>query len=189
MAYWFWIFFFYSLAGCFLERVYTRRTTGEARPARRCLLFLPLCPVYGLGVMAVLALPASMRQGLWLPVAGAAAATAVEFLYHWACEAWLGVKFWDYSHVRGNLQGRVCILFSLAWGGLSAVALTFLQPTLEAMIARIPAPVTFFTLLAFTADAVCSLRFLAVTHSVSALRGRALTYGSPDGGSRSSSQS
>ena len=173
MAYWFWIFFFYSLAGCFLERAYTHRTTGEAHPVRRCLLFLPLCPVYGLGVMAVLALPASMRQGLWLPVAGAAAATAVEFLYHWACEALLGVKFWDYSHVRGNLQGRGCLLFSLAWGGLTAAALTLVQPPLEAIIARIPPLVTYLMLLVFTADAVCTLRFLAVTHSVAALRGKA----------------
>ncbi len=172
MAYWFWVFIFYSLAGCFLERVYARRTTGETHPVRRCLLFLPLCPVYGLGAMAVLALPDSMRQGLWLPVAGAAAATAVEFLYHWACEALLGVKFWDYSHVRGNLQGRVCILFSLAWGALASMALLLIHPLLEAVIVRIPAPLTLLALLVFTADAVCTLRILLVTHSVAALRGK-----------------
>ena len=173
MAYWFWVFIFYSLVGCFLERVYARRTTGDPHPVRRCLLFLPLCPVYGLGGMAVLALPASMRAGLWLPVAGAAAATAVEFLYHWACEAILGVKFWDYSHVRGNLQGRVCILFSLAWGALASMALLLIHPTLEAIIARIPPLLTFLALLVFTADAVCTLRILSVTHSVAALRGKA----------------
>ena len=173
MAYWFWVFVFYSLAGCFLERAYAHRTTGEEHPVRRCLLFLPLCPVYGLGVMAVLALPASMRQGLWLPVAGAAATTLVEYFYHWACEALLGVKFWDYSGVFGNLQGRVCVLFSLAWGGLTALVLWFIQPPLETLIAGIPPIVTYLALLIFTADLVCSLRFLAVTHSVEALRGQA----------------
>jgi uncharacterized membrane protein len=171
LAYWFWVFLFYSLAGCFLERAYAHRTTGEEHPVRRCLLFLPLCPVYGLGVMAVLALPASMRQGIWLPVAGAAATTLVEYLYHWACEALLGVKFWDYSGVSGNLQGRVCIPFSLVWGGLISLVIWFIQPPLETLIARIPPIATYLMLLVFTADAVCSLRFLAVTHSVAALRG------------------
>jgi len=114
-----------------------------------------------------------MRQGLWLPVAGAAATTLVEYFYHWACEALLGVKFWDYSGVFGNLQGRVCVLFSLAWGGLTALVLWFIQPPLETLIAGIPPIVTYLALLIFTADLVCSLRFLAVTHSVEALRGQA----------------
>ncbi len=173
MAYWFWVFLFYSLAGCFLERAYAHRATGEEHPVRRCLLFLSLCPVYGLGVMAVLALPLSMRQGLWLPIAGAVVTTVVEFLYHWACEAWLGVKFWDYSGVPGNLQGRVCVPFSLAWGALTAVALWLIQPPLETLIARIPPVVTYLMLLVFTADVVCSVRILSVTHSVTALRGQA----------------
>ena len=173
MANWFWVFVFYSGAGCLLERANAHGSTGEDHPVRRCMRSLPLCPVYGLGVMAVLALPPSMRQGLWLPVAGAVVTTAVEFLYHWVCEAWLGVKFWDYSGVPGNLQGRVCVPFSLAWGGLTALALWLLQPPLEAVIARIPPWLTLISLLIFTADAVCTLRFLSVTHSVKALRNQA----------------
>lgn len=173
MAYWFWIFIFYSLAGCFLERTYAHRTTGAAHVTRRCLLFLPLCPVYGLGVAAVLALPPSMRQGIWLPIAGAFVTTAVEYVYHWACETFLEVKFWDYSGVAGNLQGRVCLIFSLAWGVLTAAALLLIQPPLEILIDRIPPFITYITLLIFTVDLVCSLRILSVSHSVAVLRGEA----------------
>lgn len=173
MAYWFWVFIFYSLAGCLLERAYAHRKAEPGRSARRCLLFLPLCPVYGLGMAAVLALPATMRQGLWLPIAGAFATTAVEYAYHWACDVFLGVRFWDYSAVPGNLQGRVCLPFSLAWGLLTAIAVWLLQPPLDILISGIPPVATYVALLVFTADAVCSIRFLSVTHSVAALRGEA----------------
>lgn len=173
MAYWFWIFFFYSWAGCLLERAYAHRTSGEAHPVRRCMLLLPLCPVYGLSMTALLALPPSMRQGLWLPVAGAAAATFMEYFYHLLCQRLFGVRFWDYSGVPGNVEGRVCVPFSLAWGGLSALAVWLIQPPLEALIARVPPALTLAALLVLTADAVCSARLLAVTHSVSALRGGA----------------
>ena len=39
-----------------------------------------------------------------------------------------------------------------------------------ALADRVPVGVTWWLLLAFTADAVCSLRFLAVTHDLEALR-------------------
>ena len=39
-----------------------------------------------------------------------------------------------------------------------------------ALADRVPIGVTWWLLLAFTADAVCSLRFLAVTHDLEALR-------------------
>ena len=61
---------------------------------------------------------------------------------------------------------------TLAWGALTAVALWLIQPPLETLIARIPPVVTYLMLLVFTADVVCSVRILSVTHSVPALRGQ-----------------
>lgn len=169
MAFWFWVFFFYSFFGCLLEHGFAAATRAPQR-TRRCLLVLPLCPVYGLGVAAILALPPSMRAGLWLPLAGGVVSTAVEYVYDWVCESLLGVRFWDYTGVSGNLQGRVCLPFSLAWGALSAAALWLIQPPLALLISRIPPLVTYAALLALTADAACSLRILAATGSVDALR-------------------
>ena len=170
MADQFWVFVCYSFLGWMLERAFAA-VSGAPRSPRRCLLVLPLCPVYGLGMTALLALPASMRTGLWLPVAGALVTTAVEYVYHWACEALFGVRFWDYTGVWGNVNGRVCLPFSLAWGVLAALGLWGLHPALAALTARIPPLVTYWALLFFTVDAVCSCRILAVTHSLAALRG------------------
>ena len=60
--------------------------------------------------------------------------------------------------------------FSLAWGLLLFPAVYLVTPPVVALADRVPVGVTWWLLLAFTADAVCSLRFLAVTHDLEALR-------------------
>lgn len=82
----------------------------------------------------------------------------------------LGVSFWDYTGVFGNFRGRVCLPFSLAWGLLLFPAVYLVTPPVVVLADRVPIGVTWWLLLAFTADAVCSLRFLAVTHDLEALR-------------------
>ena len=59
---------------------------------------------------------------------------------------------------------------SLAWGLLLFPAVYLVTPPVVALADRVPIGVTWWLLLAFTADAVCSLRFLAVTHDLEALR-------------------
>lgn len=162
-----WYFWIYSFLGWLVERFFAAASRSEDR-RRRCLLVLPLCPVYGLGMLAVLALPPMGWLGLM--ILGGLAATAVEYVYHWAGERFLGVRFWDYARVPGNLQGRVCLPFTLAWGVLVWAAVRFVQPGVAALAESFPAAVTFACLLLFTADLVCSLRFLRVTGDLTELR-------------------
>lgn len=167
MVPWLWYFWIYSFLGWLAELAFAAASRSEEK-RRRCLLLLPLCPVYGLGMLAALALPP--MGGLGLAVFGGLAATAAEYAYHWAGERFLGVRFWDYSGVPGNLRGRVCLPFSLAWGLLVWAAVRFVQPAVEALAAEIPARLTYVFLLVFTADLVCSLRFLHVTGDLRGMR-------------------
>ncbi len=164
MARWLWIFWFYSFAGYCLEKLFAAATCAPNQ-TRKCFLVLPLCPVYGLGMAAVLALP--VRGAVWTALWGGAAATAVEYGYHWACERLLGVAFWDYRRIPGNLHGRVCLPFSAAWGVLASLAVFTVQPWVERL--QVPWQVTYALLLAFTADAVCTVYFLRATHDPTAL--------------------
>ena len=90
-----WYFWIYSFLGYLLEKAYAALTHG-AHQRRRCFLLLPMCPVYGLGMLAVLALAPAWDEGLWLIAVGGLATTAVEYGVHWAYETLLGVRFWDY---------------------------------------------------------------------------------------------
>ena len=169
MARWLWIFWIYSFLGYGLEKVFAA-ATHSPNQGRKCFLLLPLCPVYGLGMLAVLALPPICKEGIWLVVWGGLAATAVEYAVHWAYETFLHVRFWDYSRVWGNLRGRVCLPFTAAWGVLTALAVRWVQPGVEALAARVPGEVTWLCLLVFTADALVSARLLWVTGDIELLR-------------------
>ena len=160
LSLWLWLFWTYSFFGYLLEKGYAAATHGSRR-ARKGFLLLPLCPVYGLGALAVLALPSGLTEGFWSRALwGGIAATAVEYGVHLAYDRLLGVQFWDYSHIRGNLRGRVCLSFSLAWSLLTAAALPPLQAVLLPVLSRVPPLLTYAVLLVFTADAVISLRLL-----------------------------
>lgn len=55
----------------------------------------------------------------------AVAVTAVEFVSGCVLNLWLKRGVWDYSHKKCNLKGQVCLLYSVFWLLLSAVALPF----------------------------------------------------------------
>lgn len=56
-------------------------------------------------------------------IIGAVIVTTVEFLSGCIINLWLGWNIWDYSDMPFNLFGQICLPFSIAWVGLSAVAI------------------------------------------------------------------
>ena len=94
----------------------------------------------------------------------------MEYIVHWGYDVLLGVRFWDYSNLLGNLQGRVCLPFALIWGVLTAVAVRWIQPAVERLAERTLPEVTYLCLLVFAVDALCSLRVLQVRKDPEALR-------------------
>lgn len=159
MAY-FWYFLFYGFLGYLLEKLFAYVVRSPHR-VRKGFLLSPVCPVYGLAMCAVLALGAEDIGPFWeLALLGGAVATAVEYAVHWAYEAVLGVRFWDYSATKMDVNGRICLPFSIAWGLLSAAAVRFLQPAAAALAARVPPAVTDAVLFCLAADALWSVGVL-----------------------------
>ena len=83
-------------------------------------------------------------------------ATTAEYAVHLFCDAVLGVRFWDYSATKTDVNGRICLPFSLAWGVLGALAVRLVQPALAALAAGIPSAVTNTVLLCLGIDALWS---------------------------------
>lgn len=172
--YWFWLFVFYSLAGYVLEKLFAA-VTASPQQVRKCLLLLPLCPVYGLGMLAVLRLPpeltdTTLQLGLW----GAAAVTTVEFVVHWLYEALLGVRFWDYSPIKTGVAGRVCLPFSVVWGVLVVLTVRFVHPLAASLATLMPPWLSYVMLLILTADAFFSALVLRRSGDVSLMSVRNL---------------
>ena len=135
---WFWYFLIYSFLGFLVEVAYVRLVGGVKRD-RKCRLVLPICPVYGLGALAILLLPPLVRDSLPLLFPAAAlVCTAVEYVTGLFYEKVFRVSFWDYSHLPLNLGGRVCLLFALFWGVLALLVLHVIHPAAAWLAARIP---------------------------------------------------
>ena len=111
-----WYWFAYSFLGYCLEKLFAAATRSSHR-LRRCFVFLPLCPVYGFAMVTILLLGAEKLPGAWEQILlGTLAATAMEYAVHWGYERLFQVQFWDYSSTKCDVNGRICLPFSICWG-------------------------------------------------------------------------
>ena len=174
---WFWLVIFYSFGGYLLEKLFAFATRSP-HPVRKCFLLLPLCPVYGLAMLAAAALPAEYRVPFWrLALYGGIVCTAVEYAVHFLYEKLLGVLFWDYSDTKLDLNRRICFPFAVAWGLLSAAALRWVQPRLLPLAAAMPPGATYAMVLVLIADSFFTVRLLRRTGDIDLLGlGRLMQY-------------
>lgn len=162
MSYYFSCFFVYSFLGCGLETLFALFNLGEL-VARKTLLFFPLCPVYGLGALAIILTTGKFSYKAWkVFVCGGLAATAVELFMDIFYRDLLGVPFWDYSDQYFNFGGRICVPFALAWGVLAVVMVKYIHPQIHKMIENIPVKVNMPVALIVVFDIVISCTLLAL---------------------------
>lgn len=168
MALWFLYFVIYSFFGFCLEKLFARITRSD-RQVRKCFLLLPLCPVYGAAMAAVLALTSPAFPFPILAVAGGVICTAVEYLVHLYYDKVFATRFWDYSDLSYHIKGRICPHFALLWGILSAVAVRYVHPAVKQFASRISPTVIFGLWMIFAADCVFTASLLLRHHDTELL--------------------
>ncbi len=172
---WIAVFLMYSFLGYLLERCFAK-VTGAQRQVRKCFLLLPLCPVYGGAMVLFLATTDLVSLSpLHLMFRGALFCTIAEYLFHLFYEMVFSVHFWDYSGLWGNLNGRICLPFSLVWGVLSAFTAKVIHPLLLPIAAAAPPLLIWLLLLLLTADAFLTSSLLLRYHDTELLTLRAVT--------------
>lgn len=132
-----WYFLLYSFAGFLLEITFAR-VTHHPKKDRKCLMLLPVCPVYGVGALLIHALSGLIRLPIWVMLVGFVGATAAELGMGLFYRYVLHVDFWDYHDQPGNLDGLVCLTFSAYWTVLALVQVYFTDPLVTALILQIP---------------------------------------------------
>ena len=173
MSYWFSCFLIYSFLGYLLEKLFAR-TVHSDRQVRKCFLLLPLCPVYGIAMVAVLLLtPAEMP--FWIRVVtGAVICTTAEYLVHLFYDKVFQTRFWDYSDLSFHIGGRICPHFALIWGILSAAAVEYVHPLLAPIALAAPPYAVFFLWMLLALDCVLTSTLLLRRHDTELLSLRAL---------------
>ena len=132
-------FLFWGIAGWLVEVIDMRIEAGEFQ--NRGFLHVPLCPLYGLGMPALCILLGDAKKSyLAIFIGGIVFCTAVEYLIGLLLEKLFNARWWDYSHMRFNFQGRICLRNEILFGFGALISLGFVQPVLEGTIHRIPTP-------------------------------------------------
>ena len=150
-----WYLLIYSFLGYLLEVGYAKLVHGRGS-GRKCLLLLPLCPVYGVGAVAIVALSGAHPQPMWVMGVGFGAATVVELLFGLYYKYVLGVAFWNYSQIRWNVGGLVCLPFSLAWSGLALALVYTVHPIVKSCVSALPTAFTVPVWIVLGADCLVS---------------------------------
>ena len=87
-------------------------------------------------------------------------ATTAEYVTSWFIETIAGLKYWDYSGVFMNINGRVCLECSLFFGVGGSLCLYIVAPFLERqfqkLTLRVRATICFILLSLFTIDELYS---------------------------------
>jgi uncharacterized membrane protein len=154
-------FMIFSVCGWICESVFC--SIIEKKPVNRGFLNGPFCPVYGFGGLIVVYLLGPLRgRYIALFLWGMVACTVLEYITSWLLEKLFNAKWWDYSHMRFNINGRVCLLFSLIFGVLSVVAAELIYPPFFDLVGRIPMAVKGWLALGMalilTADCAATVR-------------------------------
>ncbi len=132
-----WYFMIYSLAGWLIEEIYHAVNKGII--VNRGFLNGPLCPVYGFGALSIFAMSALLGQNgrgeqienipLWiLFIGGVILATLIELIAGFLLDKLFHARWWDYSDKPFNLNGYICLEFSLIWGLIISFAMRVIQP-------------------------------------------------------------
>lgn len=61
----------------------------------------------------------------------------VEYLISLIGELIFNIKWWDYSSMAFNINGRVCIAFSFFWGVLAIYLMSHLHPKIDKLLDKI----------------------------------------------------
>lgn len=124
-----WIFIIYAFLGWCTEVSYAALDRGKF--VNRGFLNGPYCPIYGCGVVIVVAILTPLKENLFILFVGSFFLTSVlEFITGFLLEKVFHNKWWDYSDKPFNICGYVCLKFSIYWG----LACTFIMDILHPMI-------------------------------------------------------
>ena len=175
-----WFFFVFCFLGVIVELIFGLAQEGVIE-SKLGLLYLPFSPIYGLGgvSLSVFLLP-YFREPVLMFFMGILVGTVLEFVASLVMEKVFKAVFWDYSDLPLNIQGRVCLQYSIYWGLLSLLLLYVIDDWVLAFVELIPRGAGEVAL-----GVICVLTALSVVLTLAAfVRIRQKLAALQDGGSR-----
>jgi len=147
------VFFFllYCFIGWIIESTYV--SVVNKKFVNRGFMRGPVIPIYGCGAMLMLLVAQPViKYPVAVFFAGLISCTILEYVTGYLMEKIFKVRYWDYSDLRFNINGYVCLGTSLSWGALTL----FLNYILHK-------PVEYFVLYVITYPVLLTVTVIAGT--------------------------
>ena len=128
-----------SFFGVIIEMLWCLVSRGYIE-SRAGLVYGPFNLLYGFGaVVLTVTLYKFRNRGAWISfLGGIIVGSVVEYFCSWGQEFVFGTRSWDYSKMPFNINGRICLLYSIFWGILGVLWIKNLYPRMAKLILKIP---------------------------------------------------
>ena len=127
-------FLIYSVIGFIIETIFGVITKGVLE-SRTSFIYEPLCGIYGIGAIAmILSVQYCKNDNKKIFLTSFLVGTTMEYLTSFFAEIILHVKWWDYSDRFLNINGRVCLYYSIFWGFLGLILIKVINPKVDMFI-------------------------------------------------------
>ncbi len=137
MIQWLFFFYLYCFLGWCVESVYVSIRTRHL--TNRGFMRGPFLPLYGSGAVMMLVVSMPFQDNVVMTyIAGCVGATVLEYITSVVMEALFKVRYWDYTRLKFNFQGRICLGTTLAWGILTIAMTEFIHVPIEMFVLSIP---------------------------------------------------
>lgn len=134
---WFLVFWIYSVCGWIWESVFYSFWTKH-RFIDRGFLKGPYCPIYGCGAILNISILGRVSNPVLLLFLAGVMSCVLEYATSYAMEKLFHARWWDYSDMRFNINGRICLLGFLGFGAASVVLIKLIHPFLVQVLNIIP---------------------------------------------------
>lgn len=162
LIYLFVTFLFYSFAGWLIETSLSVFTNKKF--VNRGFLIGPYCPIYGVGCICLsIILKRYTHDPIALFIIGTAVCSFLEYCTSFILEKIFKARWWDYSNIPFNVNGRICLSYSFLFGFGGLFILNFnpvLQDFLKMITCDIFNIITIIIFIFFLIDIIVSLNII-----------------------------
>lgn len=124
----------YSVLGYILETLFAFAMYGVIE-SRQSFMYGPFCSIYGIGaVVMIISLRYFNKNNYTLFFGGYLIGSVLEYIISFLGEIVLGTRWWDYSSKFLNINGRICLTYSVFWGILGLYLMRTLNPKIDQFI-------------------------------------------------------
>ncbi len=157
------ILIIYSFFGWCCEVLYG--LIMEKRLINRGFLIGPVCPIYGFGaIFMILFLTKYKSDPITVFVLGAVICSILEYFTSYIMEKLFNARWWDYSYIKFNINGRICLPFSCLFGILGVILICFVNPFVNSLIDMIPdiyiTIISIILIIIFLSDIIISFNII-----------------------------